>query len=158
MKFEIAGVEDISVLLELVNKAYKHEETWKSSLRTTRHDLLQVLGSSEVLVYKCKVDLEIVACGTLSYINGLATFGMLSVWPEHHGKGYGYSFIQFLEKEAKKAGYLKMHCEVASFNKHLMGYYQKLGYVRYDSKPWKDPSLKIPGVTFEFFRKMLTAP
>ena len=134
-----ASESDVEQLTSLINSAYEHESQWKTSLRTTEAEIRQLLNTDHCLIFKCINNGELLSCAVLEIDGSEALFGMLAVWPKDHRKGYGYQMIQFLEAYAKKRKCIVMKCEVASFNTHLMAYYEKMGYEWFSSKPWNNP-------------------
>lgn len=56
-----------------------------------------------------------------------ATF-FLYIEPRYWGRGIGTRALQFLEKEARNRGYIRMECMVAATNPGAIRLYQRLGY------------------------------
>ena len=150
-----ARLEDVNELTDLINAAYQPEAEWKSSPRIGNEEVITLINGNNSSIFKGISDKEIICCASSEIRFEMATFGLLSVWPRYQDKGYGYQMICFLEQSARLNGCKTMRCGVASFNTHLMSYYEKMGYIHYDSKPWNEPSLLIEDVTFELYEKAL---
>ncbi|WP_159300791.1 GNAT family N-acetyltransferase, partial [Klebsiella pneumoniae] len=67
--------------------------------------------------------------------SGSARAYSLAIAKAARGQGLGARLFRELEKRSRKAGFTRMHLEVAHGNSAAIGLYEKLGYKRVRSIP-----------------------
>ena len=68
---------------------------------------------------------------------GVAHFGQLGVEPDYRNKGIGSLLISHVEKFAQKQGVSELALDTAEPAKHLIDWYEKLGYRFIEHCQWK---------------------
>jgi len=134
-----AGLPDIAAIEELVNSAYRGDDSkkgWTSeadlidgSLRTDINSLRKILSRPGATILKYTNDAgEINGCVYLQFETDCLELGMLSVDPTLQASGIGKKLLQAAIAHAKEAGVHKIKFKVISLRSELVAWYQRHGY------------------------------
>jgi len=130
-----ATLADVPALRKLVNEAYmeladmglNYTGTYQDEEITRR----RLEGSS--LTYILQEGNELVGTISLSVEGEIGYLNQLAVSPRYRGLGLGRQLMQLAEEEARKRGCIMVKLDTAKPAKHLIEFYQSMGYV-YDSE------------------------
>lgn len=161
---------DVSKLTELVNSAYRGEDSKQGW--TTEADLLDGTRVDELIIYNL---LHTKNTTILKYVNGTDILGcvelrvepqglylgMLTVRPHLQGTGIGKKLLHAAELHARALGCTKIFMTVISTRLELIDWYVRHGYqLTGERKPFVVPDKRygVPKQEFEFvvLEKILT--
>lgn len=159
---EPATAEDVPVLNNLVNSAYRGESSrkgWTTEaglIDGTRIDeaaLLDLIRDPNTTVYKYVAAGEIRGCVELRTEGDSVYLGMLTVKPDLQAQGVGKKLMQAGEDFARRKGCTKMRMTVVSVRDKLIAWYTRHGYaLTGERKPFNMPDERfgIPKQKLEF--------
>ena len=174
--FQKAEINDTSNIAQLINSAYRGEESRKGwtteadildGLRTSTQDVAKIIKREDAFMLIGVRNNEIVAtiCCEWQAIAGSNTahFGMIAVKPSLQNKGYGKQIIAAAEaltrREWRAVGYTMT---VISIRHDVIAFYEKLGYQR--TGEFKDfpvsPEMwqpKVAGLNLQYLAKLVEA-
>ena len=159
---EIATIEDVEALNNLVHSAYRGETSkkgWTSEadllggIRTTKQSLLETIATPKTSLLKYTKDSDILGCVMLVEKENALYLGMLTVSPDLQGGGIGKKLLQFAEIFAKEKGISTIEMTVISVRTELIAWYERHGYIKTgETKPFpmNDPNFGEPKQHLEF--------
>jgi ribosomal protein S18 acetylase RimI-like enzyme len=160
---EIATIDDISPLVNLVNDAYRGEPSRKGwtteadllegSLRIDAATMAHQIVQPGVVIYKYLSDQRsILGCVSLEKQKEDIYLGMLSVSPHHQMHGIGKKLLEAADAHAKKNGLSRIRLTVISLRIELIEWYERHGFVKTgEKKPFSvDPIFGRPTRPLEF--------
>src|SRR5665213_1666485 len=162
MRIEEASLSDVSQMNELINRAYRGEESKKgwtteadllSGIRTNEDALSELLTKPGAAFLKCTSEENMLqGCVYLEKQNNKMYLGMLSVLPDEQAKGIGKKLLSEAEKYATDKQCSLIEITVISVRDELIVWYEKQGYVRTgDTKPFPtDNKFGIPRMPLRF--------
>ncbi|WP_069472062.1 GNAT family N-acetyltransferase [Candidatus Marithrix sp. Canyon 246] len=168
MKLELARLEHIDQISNLVNQAYRGKTGWTKETdlvqgnRITPNEIKSIIlnPNTHLLIYPDKNN--IIACICIEKINHDAYIGLFAVTPKNQSKGIGKLVLQLAEQYAiNKFTIDKFVMVVVSQRKELISYYQRRGYTRI-GKIKKYPininvgTPKVANLTIEYLEKNLS--
>jgi GNAT superfamily N-acetyltransferase len=154
LSFRLAATADVSAVVELIESAYRGEESlkgWTSEAgfidgqRTNSQDISGLIDSPDArFVLAFDAD-KLVGCALVKNEQGQGYFGMFSVRPARQGAGLGKRLLAEAEKTARSLwGCPTMKMTVISIRDELIAFYERRGYRRTGTEPF--PFDKEPGV------------
>lgn len=169
--FKTAHPEDSQKISELVNSAYRGEDSkqgWTTEAdyiggtRTTPELILDMLKTP-----KAQIEMAFDEANNLIgcvYINREGTtrlyFGMLTTSPQYQGKGLGKTMISHVVDIAKKESFTEMKITVLNVRPELIAFYERRGFKatgEFEKFPDNNPAYGIPKVAglklLEFIKK-----
>jgi len=122
--FRTINLEDFDVLYDLWEKAglalypYEQEKIRFISMHKLNPDLMTVLLKNGKII------------GSIlgAFDGRTATVHRLAILPEYQNKGYGSMLMEYLEKQLKDRGIMKLALQVHVSNKKVIDYYKKKGF------------------------------
>lgn len=136
--FRAATADDVPVLVELVQSAYRGESSragW-----TTEADLLEgqrvdaemvAAAIDTTYVLLAQGERGIVGCCQLDRRDGYAYFGMFAVDPREQGRSIGRALLQEAERiAAEEWGADELRMTVIIQREELIAWYERRGYIR----------------------------
>ena len=135
----VATPEDIPVLLELVNSAYRGEPSRKGwtteadliagDIRTSTEDLAKLMARPGAVILKtCAENGALGACVFLEKHDNRLYLGMFSVSPELQGQGIGKILLYGAEEQARTFECTSIYMQVISLRHELIAWYERHGY------------------------------
>ncbi len=136
---EFATIADIAALKNLLNNAYRGEESKKGwtteadliagDTRTDEAMLEQVMqqSGSIFLIYKNEQQ-KIIGCVNLQQHNDKLYLGMFSVLPKLQGGGIGKKILHAAEEYARHLHKKAIYMSVISLRTELINWYMRHGY------------------------------
>ncbi|MFZ1307325.1 MAG: GNAT family N-acetyltransferase [Ferruginibacter sp.] len=136
---EFATIADIAALKNLLNNAYRGEESKKGwtteadliagDTRTDEAMLEQVMqqSGSIFLIYKNEQQ-KIIGCVNLQQHNDKLYLGMFSVSPKLQGGGIGKKILHAAEEYARHLHKKAIYMSVISLRTELINWYMRHGY------------------------------
>ena len=168
--FRAAGLDDIPIIVELVNSAYRGESgkqgwTTESDLldgqRTDPEEVTRLIQTEDSMIVLCQLNDEPIASVHLEKHREGAYLGMLSVKPQWQNLGMGKRLMAEAERIAKQQWSAnKMLIMVITLRHDIIAFYQRYGYVRTGRvEPFptseKYGIQKVPGLLLEYLEKLL---
>lgn len=157
-----ATIEDVSVLNNLVNSAYRGESSKKGwtteadllgGIRTTEEGLAETIKKSDTFILKYTEANQILACMMLVQKANSLYLGMLTVSPDLQGNGIGKKLLKSAEVFAQENGIFKIEMTVISVRSELIAWYERHGYSKTgETKPFpmNDPNFGEPKQHLDF--------
>ncbi len=135
----IAGMQDIAALKDLLNSAYRGDESRKGwtteaniisgEVRTDENDLQQVMQKEGSVFLKYTDEAgKIVGCVNLQQHIDKIYLGMFSVNPSLQGFGIGRRLLQAAEEHALSLNSPTIYMSVISVRSELIDWYKRNGY------------------------------
>ncbi len=136
----IASIKDISSIKDLLNSAYRGENSkqgWTTEahliagdVRTNDDDVRQVMQQegSDFLKYTNEQH-ELIGCVNLQKHGQKIYLGMFSVSPNVQGGGIGKKLLAASEEYASQAACTAIYMTVISVRAELIDWYKRYGYV-----------------------------
>lgn len=127
ISFRIAGSEDVSAIVLMVNDAYLREAWLLPAPRTTGADLLQEVGRRHVRVVVAEHNGALAGCVRVRLRDDGAWFGWLATDTAYQGRGLASLLVREAERVASGmgAGVMRLDC---ARELGLAPYYESLGY------------------------------
>ena len=162
MNISAAQKEDIPALVQLLNRAYRGEESKKGwtteadmvagDLRTDEENMKELMELPDVIFLKYINDNnEIEGCVFLHKRHGKLYLGMLSVSPAIQAKGIGKQLMAAAELYAKEQGCPAVFMRVISIRDELIAWYERQGYFRTgEIQPFDDSKFGTAKQPIEF--------
>ncbi|MEN3339699.1 MAG: hypothetical protein V7647_3375 [Acidobacteriota bacterium] len=155
MDIRVATPSDVSTLVRLINAAFVVERFFKVGDRISAEGvrrqqakgtflLLERDGAPMGTVY---VELR----GDRGYI------GMLSVDPDHQGRGYGRALMTAAEDYCRRNGALHADLRIVNLREELPAFYRRLGYREHGMAPFSDAAEATRPCHFVVMTKPLVA-
>lgn len=168
LKLELARLEHIDQISNLVNEAYRGKTGWTKETdlvqgnRTTADDIKSIIlnPNTHLLIYLDKNN--IIACICIEKINNDAYIGLFAVTPNNQTKGIGKLVLQLAEQYAiNKFRIDRFVMVVVSQRKELISYYERRGYTRVGKIKEYPTNLnvgipKVENLTIEYLEKNLS--
>jgi ribosomal protein S18 acetylase RimI-like enzyme len=168
----VAGIVETPWIVGLVESAYRgpaSEVGWTSeahllggqrtdpaavrALLVSTHDVVLALGETH----------DLLACCTVGFHDGAATFGMFAVRPTEQGRGTGRAMLAAAERYvAERWGARELELTVIRQREALIAWYERRGYVRTGASkpfPYGDERFGLPrrdDLEFVVLRKTLS--
>ena len=163
MNIQIATTADIEALNNLLNTAYRGEDSkkgWTSeadlisgTVRTNQQEIHDLITQQNTVFLKY-VDVNNVVCGCVNLqINKTSLYlGMLSVVPTMQAHGIGKKLLLAAEDYAKQNKCNRIYMTVISVRSELIDWYKRNGYdLTGETKPFPtDHASGIPNQKLEF--------
>jgi ribosomal protein S18 acetylase RimI-like enzyme len=163
MSITAAYIEDIPVLVDLINSAYRGEASKKGwtteadllegDARTNTATLAELMGKpSSVILKYINAEEKLIGSVYLDIQDRGLYLGMLTVSPVLQGSGVGKALMREAEQYAKANGCSCIFMNVISVREELIAWYLKLGYKKTgETKPVpSDPRFGVPVKPLEF--------
>jgi len=135
----IAAPEDIPVLVALLNKAYRGEDSrqgWTTEahliageVRTDEHSVKEVIGKEGSVMLKYNNDeKQVIGCVNLQQHENKIYLGMFAVSPQLQGGGVGKKLLHAADEYAKYNNCKAVYMTVISARTELIDWYKRHGY------------------------------
>ncbi len=163
MNIQIANINDVTTIKNLLNEAYRGENSkqgWTSEadlisgkVRTSNHEvaLLITTNDSVFLKYINKSE-NVIGCVNLQVQQTDLYLGMLAVAPNLQAKGIGKQLLIEAEQHAKANNCNRIYMTVISVRKELIDWYLRNNYIVTNIvKPFPtDHASGVPNQKLEF--------
>ncbi|MEU6157951.1 GNAT family N-acetyltransferase [Streptomyces sp. NPDC047130] len=172
--FREATAEDVDALVELVQSAYRGDDSragWTTEAdlldgqRTDPEAVREIVADPSGRLLLAERDAATVACCQLEHRGAHAYFGMFAVRPGLQGGGLGRAVLTEAERFVRATwGVTEMHMTVISVREELIAWYERRGYRRTGRTspfPYGDERFGVPrreDLEFELLVKELAAP
>jgi GNAT superfamily N-acetyltransferase len=141
--YRTADRSDAESLVPLINRAFEVELEFFTSARIDLAETLTHFDKGKFLLAEC--DGQLAGCNYVELRSDAGYFGLLSVEPDHQGRGLGRILIEQAEDYCRKAGCLRMQIRVLNHRTELPPFYEKLGYhVARIEEVEQVPSARLP--------------
>jgi GNAT superfamily N-acetyltransferase len=141
--FRRATVNDARSLVPLINRAFEVELQFFTSERIDLEETLKHFQKGTFLLAESGGRLA--GCNYVELRNESGYFGLLSVDPQHQGRGLGRQLIGQAEDLCRDAGCKKMQIRVLNHRTELPPFYEKLGYATaYLEEVEQEPTARMP--------------
>jgi ribosomal protein S18 acetylase RimI-like enzyme len=141
MSISIVAIKDIPALVQLLNSAYRGEESkkgWTSEadmvdgdLRTDETNMKELMNQPGAVFLKyTNEENEIKGCVFLHERESKLYLGMLSVSPSLQTKGIGKQLMAASERYAKQKACPAIFMRVISIRYELIAWYERQGYYK----------------------------
>ncbi|HWI89861.1 MAG TPA: GNAT family N-acetyltransferase [Flavisolibacter sp.] len=142
----VATIDDIALLLQLINNAYRGQEAKKGwtheadliegTKRTDEASLKELIQKPNAVILKYQQNEKIVGCVYLEKKGSKLYLGMLSVLPEIQAQGIGKKLMKAADEYAEQNNCNTIEMTVISVRKELIACYERNGF-KYTGK--KEP-------------------
>lgn len=167
--FKKATPENINEISDLVNSAYRGEESkigWTTEAhflggqRTDHDQIREMISSDDSEIQLAFLQNNLIGCFYIRKDPDSLYFGMLTVRPSLQGKGHGKKLLEEIQQKAIEWNYKKIVMTVISLRHELISFYQRKGfYWTGETRPFPshDPRFGIPKteLIFHVFEKNL---
>ncbi|RYD80198.1 MAG: GNAT family N-acetyltransferase [Sphingobacteriales bacterium] len=137
---QIAGLDDVPTLINLLNKAYRGDDSKKGwtteahliegDTRTDADSVKEVIEKEDTVMLKyINETKEIIGCVNLQKHINKIYLGMFAVSPQLQGGGVGKKLLQAAEEYAKQKKCTAIYMTVISVRSELINWYKRHGYV-----------------------------
>lgn len=162
MNISIAEKKDIPALVNLLNGAYRGDESKKGwtteadmisgEFRTDAANMEELMNKASAVFLKYTNEQnEMDGCVYLDKRDGKLYLGMLSVTPGLQTKGIGKQLMAASEEYAKQQGCSAIFMRVISIRHELIAWYERRGYYKTGkTEPFENSSFGKATVPFEF--------
>ena len=124
--YRTADRSDVEALVPLINLAFEVEAEFFTTQRIDLTEALAHFDKGRFLL--AESDGKIAGCNYVELRGPIGYFGLLSVDPEHQGRGLGKILIEQAEDFCREAGCTRMQIRVLNHRTELPPFYEKLGY------------------------------
>ena len=121
-----ADISDAEALVPLINRAFEVELQFFTKERIDLEETLEHFDKGVFLLAQSSDGLA--GCNYVELRGEAGYFGLLSVDPDHQGRGLGRRLIKQAEQFCLNAGCSKMQIRVLNHRTELPPFYEKLGY------------------------------
>jgi ribosomal protein S18 acetylase RimI-like enzyme len=143
--------QDSAAIIAVTNAAYIVEQTIVKGQRTDRQHIEECFEQGGFFVIDDRDQNEkIVASVFWQIVNGRGYFGLLAVDPTMQGFKLARRLINAVTEHCVKAGCAFLDISVLSVRAELFGFYRKLGFASFDTRPFDAPDTQI--VPFKIIR------
>jgi GNAT superfamily N-acetyltransferase len=160
-QFILAGKEDIPQINQLVNRAYRGDESrqgWTTEadfldgIRVDEEGLDDMLNSPCAVIMLAKNGERTEGCVFLQKQERDLYLGMLTVDPALQARGLGKKLLNKAEEWALSQGCNRITMTVITLRNELIAWYERNGYIQTnEKKPFPDdPRFGIPKQSLEF--------
>jgi GNAT superfamily N-acetyltransferase len=160
---QIAGIADVAGIVNLLNSAYRGEDSKKGwtteadlitgTVRATEEMVADLIKQTGSVFLKHNDDYgSITGCVNLQQKGNKIYLGMFSVSPSLQGKGTGKQILHAAEQYAKQHACIAIYMSVISIRIELVNWYMRHGYLPTgETKPFPaDDRLGAPTRPLEF--------
>jgi GNAT superfamily N-acetyltransferase len=138
-----ANQADAEALVPLINRAFEVELQFFSSERIDLAETLEHFEKGTFLL--AENDGRLAACNYVELRGETGYFGLLSVDPDHQGRGLGRKLVEQAEDFCREGGCSVMQIRVLNHRTELPPFYEKLGYrVARIEEVEQVPSARVP--------------
>ena len=155
----LASRFDIAEIVRVINAAYRVEDFFIDGNRTSEGDIAQRMATPGVsfLVVDDDARGHLVAAVAVDVLDGRGHFAMLSVDPDHQGKGLARSLMSAIEDHCRSAGCTELDIEVVNLREELPAFYTAFGYTPSGTAPFTPPEkLTRPAHLVRMTKKLTT--
>lgn len=124
--YRTADGSDLESLVPLINRAFKVEGPFFTTERIDLNETLEHLQKGTFLIAESSG--RMAGCNYVELRGEVGYFGLLSVDPDHQGRGLGKKLIEQAEEFCRNAGCSVMQIRVLNHRTELPPFYEKLGY------------------------------
>lgn len=117
---------DAEALVPLINRAFEVEKQFFTTERIDLAETREFLKKGTFLL--AESDGRLAGCNYVELRGEAGYFGLLSVDPDHQGRGLGRKLIEQAEDFCRDAGCSLMQIRVLNHRTELPPFYEKLGY------------------------------
>lgn len=141
--YRTANEADVDALVPLINRAFEVELQFFTTERIDLAETLEHLKKGMFLI--AEVHDRLAGCNYVELRGDAGYFGLLSVDPDHQGRGLGRTLIEQAEEFCRKAGCSLMQIRVLNHRTELPPFYEKLGYTSAGTEEVEQvPSALVP--------------
>jgi GNAT superfamily N-acetyltransferase len=154
-----AGRFDIPEIVRVINAAYRVEDFFVNGNRTSDTDIAARMATPGVsfLVLDDEIPGRLAAAVSVDVLDGRGHFAMLSVDPDHQGKGLARSLMSAIEDHCRSAGCTELDIEVVNLREELPAFYTAFGYTPSGTAPFTPPEkLTRPAHLVRMTKKLTT--
>ena len=160
--FHPATINDVAILSELVNSAYRGERSKKGwtteadlldGIRTDEAALQKMIETPGTVILKCMNESEqLLGCVYLQKKKSSLYLGMLTVAPELQAMGIGKKLLAAAEDQASVMQCDSITITVIAVRHELIAWYERHGYrATGETQPFpQDPSFGLPKQALHF--------
>lgn len=158
----LANLDDVPVLVNLINLAFRRESFFKKGERTDPQQILEKLSTGQFHLLEERgepiacIYLEVQQQESTTRGRGVGYIGMLAVDPERQKVGLGKQLMTFAETELRRCGCRVSQLRIVNLRAELQRFYLGLGYKQVGTTPYPEPNKLTQPAHFIDFEKELT--
>ena len=144
----LATPNDAPALVDLINRAFRIERSFKNGDRTDLTQVHEKLATGSFFVIEDQGELvgciytEVAQSGnphTLASGEGAGYIGMLAIDPGQQGRGLGRQLMLFAEAELARRGCTRVQIRIINVRSELYDFYGRMGYRETGTTPYPAP-------------------
>jgi GNAT superfamily N-acetyltransferase len=143
LRVRAATMGDVGDLVRVINAAFVVERFFIDRDRIDVEGVRALFATGAFLVGEDTAG-RLVACVYTERRGRRGYFGLLSVVPECHRRGYGRQLIAAVEAQFRAAGCRQVDIRVVNLRSELPPIYRGLGYEETGTEPFEDPRASEP--------------
>ena len=134
----VADASDIPEIVRVINAAYRVEDFFVRGNRTDENDIRarMAAGNSFLVIEEGET---LVGAVAVDIANGRGHFAMLSVDPNHQGRGIGRMLMNAIEDHCRREGCTGLDIEVVNLREELPPFYEAFGFSPAGTIPFDKP-------------------
>jgi ribosomal protein S18 acetylase RimI-like enzyme len=138
-----ATLADVDHIVRIANAAFIVERSFIDRDRTSPDEVRAMFETGAFLAGDDETG-AMAACVYVEQRGDRGYFGLLSVDPAHHRRGFGRAMIDAVEAYLRVRGCRALDIRVVNLRTELPPIYAKLGFVETGTEPLVDPDLFLP--------------
>jgi GNAT superfamily N-acetyltransferase len=154
-----ATASDLAAILCLTNRAFAVETFFVTGERTDAEDIRTRFAEGVFLVIddETKPD-QLIGSVYVSVKNGRGYLGLISIDPDHQGRGLSRRLVAAVDDHCRQAGCNFIDLTVVNVRENLFPFYAKFGYHANDVIAFPVPERQLMPVHLVRLTKALCAP
>jgi ribosomal protein S18 acetylase RimI-like enzyme len=143
LRIRPATLADVDDIVRIANSAFLIERFFIDRDRTSPDEVRAMFAKGGFLLGEDEAG-AMAACVYVEQKGDRGYFGLLSVDPAHHRRGFGRTMIDVVEAHFRARDCRAIDIRVVDLRTELLPIYRKLGFVETGTEPLVDPDLIRP--------------